>query len=230
MKYSLITHFFSVDTTLTERTITPFETAANIEIFVIAGLETVSSALSFTAHLLAKHQDVQEKVRAEVKLLLEKDGSITYDNISKLQYLSQVISESLRVYPPIPGQVNRKCVKDFEFNGFRIPKETQIQVPVRLMHNDQRYWVDPNEFNPDRFSPKNKKTIEPAAYIPFGIGQRICPGARFAEMALALISSKIVAKFKLHLSDQPDKRTIKYASPVSLAFADGGAWVWMEKI
>ncbi|CAN7977332.1 unnamed protein product, partial [Ixodes persulcatus] len=113
-------------------------------------IETTGSALSFTVHLLAKHQDVQDKVRAEVKLLLEKDGSINYDNISRLQYLSQVISESLRVYPPIPGQVNRTCVKDFEFNGFRIPKETQIQVPVRLMHHDPRYWVDPEVFNPDR--------------------------------------------------------------------------------
>ncbi|KAM7296247.1 putative cytochrome P450 [Ixodes scapularis] len=218
------------DTTRTERTITPFETAANVEFFVIAGLETIASALSFTAHLLAKHQDVQEKVRAEVKSLLEKDGSVNYDNISRLQYLNQVISESLRVYPPIPGQVNRKCVKDFEFNGFRIPKDTLIQVPVRLIHHDPRYWVNPEDFNPDRFSPENKKTIESPAYIPFGIGLRICPAARFAEIALALILSKIVAKFKLHLSDQPVKRTIKYVSPATLAFADGGAWVWMEKI
>ncbi|EEC06460.1 cytochrome P450, putative, partial [Ixodes scapularis] len=112
-------------------------------------LETIASALSFTAHLLAKHQDVQEKVRAEVKSLLEKDGSVHYDNISRLQYLSQVISESLRVYPPIPGQVNRKCVKDFEFNGFRIPKDTLIQVPVRLIHHDPRYWANPEDFNPD---------------------------------------------------------------------------------
>ncbi|CAN8030589.1 unnamed protein product, partial [Ixodes persulcatus] len=112
--------------------------------------ETIASALSFTAHLLAKHQDVQDKVRAEVKLLLEEYGGINYDNISRLQYLNQVISESLRVYPPIPGQLNRKCVKDFKFNGFRIPKETQIQVPVRLIHHDPRYWVDPEEFNPDR--------------------------------------------------------------------------------
>ncbi|KAG0431894.1 hypothetical protein HPB47_021348, partial [Ixodes persulcatus] len=91
------------DTTRTERTITPFETAANVEFFVVAGFETIASALSFTAHLLAKHQDVQDKVRAEVKLLLEEYGGINYDNISRLQYLNQVISESLRVYPPIPG-------------------------------------------------------------------------------------------------------------------------------
>ncbi|KAM7309485.1 cytochrome P450 3A41-like [Ixodes scapularis] len=168
-------------------------------------LEAVTSALSFTAYLLAKHQDVQDKVRAEVKLLLQKDGNINYDNIFSLKYLNQVIQESLRFYPPLPGFVSRRCQKDFEFNGLRIPKGTNIQVPARLMHHDPRYWVDPEKFNPDRFSPENKPTIEPMAYIPFGIGPRSCPGSRLAEIELPLIMAKTVAKFKLHLSDEPEK-------------------------
>ncbi|KAM7309487.1 hypothetical protein ISCGN_013118 [Ixodes scapularis] len=81
-----------------------------------------------------------------------------------------------------------------------------------------------------RFSPENKPTIEPMAYIPFGIGPRSCPGSRLAETELPLIMAKTVAKFKLHLSDQPEKSTIKYVAPAILAFPDGGTWLKMEKI
>ncbi|CAN8030863.1 unnamed protein product [Ixodes persulcatus] len=209
---------------------TPFATVANAELFVIAGLETVNSALSFTAYLLAKHQDVQDKLRAEVKSLIEKDGSITYDNIFSLRYLKQVIAESSRFYPAQPGNVTRRCVKDFEFNGFCIQKDTHVHVPVRLMHHDPRYWVDPEEFNPDRFSPENRSKIEPMAYIPFGIGARNCPASRFAEFELMVVIAKTVAKFKLHLSDQPEKTTINYDGPVILALPEGGVWLRLEKI
>ncbi|KAM7296413.1 cytochrome P450 3A16-like [Ixodes scapularis] len=209
---------------------TPFATVANAELFMISGLETVSSALSFTAHLLAKHQDVQDKLRAEVKSLLEKDGNLNYDNLFSLQYLKQVIAESSRFYPAQPGNVTRRCVKDFEFNGFRIPKDTNLVVPVRVMHHDPRYWVDPEKFNPDRFSPENKSTIEPMAYIPFGIGTRNCPASRLAEFELSLIIAKTVAKFKLHLCDEPEKRTLNYIAPVILAYCEEGVWVRVERI
>ncbi|XP_040069418.1 cytochrome P450 3A16-like [Ixodes scapularis] len=209
---------------------TPFATVSNAELFMISGLETVSSALSFTAHLLAKHQDVQNKLRAEVKSLIEKDGNLNYDNLFSLQYLKQVIAESSRFYPAQPGNITRRCVKDFEFNGFRIPKDTHVVVPVRVMHHDPRYWVDPDKFNPDRFSPENKSTIEPMAYIPFGIGTRNCPASRFAEFELSLLIAKTVAKFKLHLCDEPEKRTLNYIAPVILAYCEEGVWVRLERI
>ncbi|KAM7296417.1 hypothetical protein ISCGN_021576 [Ixodes scapularis] len=209
---------------------TPFATVANAELFMISGLETVSSALSFTAHLLAKHQDVQDKLRAEVKLLLEKDGNLSYDNIFSLQYLKQVIAESSRFYPAQPGNVTRRCVKDFEFNGFRIPKDTHVLVPIRLMHHDPRYWVEPEKFNPDRFSPENKSTTEPMAYIPFGIGTRNCPASRLAEFMITLVIAKTVAKFKLHLCDEPEKRTLNYVAPVIIAYCEEGVWVRLERI
>ncbi|CAN7948997.1 unnamed protein product, partial [Ixodes pacificus] len=77
-------------------------------------------------------------------------GNLNYDNLFSLQYLKQVIAESSRFYPAQPGNVTRRCVKDFEFNGSRIPKDTHVLVPVRVMHHDPRYWVDPEKFNPDR--------------------------------------------------------------------------------
>ncbi|CAN7990261.1 unnamed protein product, partial [Ixodes hexagonus] len=184
---------------------TQFSTEANAGLFVVAGLETVASSLSFTTYLLAKHQDVQDKARAEVKSVLEKDGSVSYDNVFRLQYLAQVISESLRFYPPLPGIVRRTCKKDFESSDFGIPEGTNIEIPVRLMHHDPRYWNDPDQFNPERFSPENKTTIEPMSYIPYGVGPRNCPASRFADMMLLLIIAKTVAVYKLHLSDQPEK-------------------------
>ncbi|KAG0418982.1 hypothetical protein HPB47_004447, partial [Ixodes persulcatus] len=81
--------------------------------------------------------------RLSMDILFRFLGNINYDNLSNLQYLNQVISESLRL-------VNRRCQKNSEFNGLRIPKGTHIEVPVRLMHHDPRYWVHPEKFDPDR--------------------------------------------------------------------------------
>ncbi|KAG0426528.1 hypothetical protein HPB47_026359, partial [Ixodes persulcatus] len=159
--------------------------------------------LDISKHFLRLNMDILSRFTMGVKL--NAQGGINYDNIFKMLYLNQVIAESLRFYPPLPGLVHRRCEKDFEFNGFRIPKETNINVPVRLLHHDPRYWTDPEEFNPDRFSPENKAAIEPMAYIPFGIGPRSCIASRFAQMELALIIAKILTKFKLDICDQPEK-------------------------
>ncbi|CAN7940037.1 unnamed protein product, partial [Ixodes hexagonus] len=85
------------------RYLTNAEVQANALLFLIAGFETTSTALTFTSYLLAKFQDVQDRLRSEITVVLEKDGKFTYDNVFSMRYLDQVISESLRFYPPVTG-------------------------------------------------------------------------------------------------------------------------------
>ncbi|KAL3218420.1 hypothetical protein MRX96_005929 [Rhipicephalus microplus] len=92
-------------------------TSSNTCIFIIAGIDTIASSLAFATYLLSEHQEVQDKVRAEVKAQLEKEGKLTYDNLSELTYLHQALFESSRLYPSLPGSVRRICDQDYEYNG-----------------------------------------------------------------------------------------------------------------
>ncbi|KAM7282726.1 hypothetical protein ISCGN_002850 [Ixodes scapularis] len=85
------------------RTLNNGEIQAKAIVFLIAGFETTSTALTFTTYLLAKFQDVQDRLRSEITAVLERDEKFTYDNVFGMRYLDQVISESLRLYPPVSG-------------------------------------------------------------------------------------------------------------------------------
>ncbi|CAN8031003.1 unnamed protein product, partial [Ixodes persulcatus] len=85
------------------RVLSNAEVEANAQVFLIAGSETSSLALTFTSYLLAKFQDVQDRLRSEITAVLERDGNFNYDNVFRIRYLDQVISESLRLFPPVTG-------------------------------------------------------------------------------------------------------------------------------
>ncbi|KAG0443754.1 hypothetical protein HPB47_014567, partial [Ixodes persulcatus] len=82
------------------RFLTNVEIQSNAIIFLIAGFETASAVLTFTAYLLAKHQQVQDMLRAEIASVMERDRHFTYDNVFAMRYLDQVILESMRIYTP----------------------------------------------------------------------------------------------------------------------------------
>ncbi|KAH7949065.1 hypothetical protein HPB49_004635 [Dermacentor silvarum] len=125
-------------------------TASNTCIFIVAGIDNIAAPLAFASYLLSEHQDVQDKVRAEVQALLEKEGQLTYDGLGELTYLGQVLSESLRLYPSLPGSVRRVCDEDYECNGVRILKGMSVSVPTLDVHYDPRLWPEPTKFDPER--------------------------------------------------------------------------------
>ncbi|KAG1679741.1 Cytochrome P450 3A41 [Nymphon striatum] len=77
------------------------EVRANAFLFLIAGYETTSTALAFTTHILLEHQEAQDKIKKEIDELIDHDVLPNYDTAHKLQYLDQVLSESLRIFPPV---------------------------------------------------------------------------------------------------------------------------------
>lgn len=151
-------------------------------VFFIAGLETVSTVLSFIAYELAMNPHIQSKLYTEVfGLHVQRNGQLPdYNSLKSMKYMNQVISETLRKWPPAPF-LARLCVKDYNIsNGKRIPisveKGVSIWIPVGAIHNDPRYYPSPHTFDPERFSADNIKHIKPGTYMPFGIGPRNCVG------------------------------------------------------
>ncbi|XP_067139926.1 cytochrome P450 3A7-like isoform X2 [Centruroides vittatus] len=180
-----------------KRYMTDEEIKANAIIFLLAGYETTSSALSFITYLLATHQDVQEKLRNEINEVVEDETKLDYNAISKMKFLDQVISESLRLYSPSVTFVTRTTNRDIEYKDYIIPKGLGIQVALWSLHHNPEYWPEPEKFMPERFSSENKSKIQPMSYQPFGSGPRNCIGMRFAQLEIKMAIARIIKSYKL---------------------------------
>ncbi|XP_032460637.1 cytochrome P450 3A29-like [Phocoena sinus] len=186
----------------THKALSDTELVAQSIIFIFAGYETTSSCLSFILYELATRPDVQQKLQEEVDATFPNKAPPTYEALVQMEYLDMVLNESLRIFP-IAGRIERVCKKDVEVNGVFIPKGTTVVVPLFVLHNDPELWPEPEEFRPERFSKKNKESINPYTYLPFGIGPRNCIGMRFVIMNMKLALVRVLQNF----SFKPCKET-----------------------
>lgn len=169
----------SIGNAIVKREWTDDEIVAQSFLFFLAGFDTVATLLSFLVYELSINQDVQQKLYDQVKETHQfLDGKkLTYEGIQKLKYLDMVVSETLRLWPPAVA-IDRICVKDYNYDDgqckFKIEKGTTLNIPTCGLHMDEKYWVNPTKFDPERFSDENKDSITPGTYIPFGLGPRNC--------------------------------------------------------
>ncbi|XP_047493754.1 cytochrome P450 6k1-like [Penaeus chinensis] len=171
---------------------------ASSVLFIIAGYDTTANTLGIASFLLAKHTKEQELLREELRKLIAEHGSLTYQAIIEAKYLEGCVSETLRMYPPVPINV-RSCTMDYNLPGtdLVIHKGQSILIPVWSLHHDQKYWPDPEKFDPTRFFPENKDRIVSGTYLPFGLGPRNCIAMRFAQMEAKLALARTVLEFEL---------------------------------
>ncbi|XP_055696565.1 probable cytochrome P450 6a23 [Lutzomyia longipalpis] len=207
------------------------ELAAQTFIFFVAGYETSSSAMTFALYELAQHQDIQDRARTEVQKILEKyNGEFTYDACMEMNYIDQVINESMRKHP-IGDNLIRICIKDYNVPGTKhvIEKGTTVMVPVYGIHHDPQIYPDPEKFDPDRFTEENIKNRHPCAWLPFGEGPRNCIGMRFGMMQTRVGLGHVLTKYRVKTSP---KTQIPYvADPhINVLSSKGGMWLKLEKI
>nr|ABV48810.1 cytochrome P450 CYP6A5v2 [Musca domestica] len=158
--------------------------AAQTFVFFLAGFETSSTTMSFALYELAKHPEVQEQLRKEIRESLEKTkGELTYESLHEMQYLEQVIAETLRIYPVLPNLI-RLTKSDYQVPNTNhvLEKGIMTVIPVHAIHHDPEYYENPDEFRPSRFTPEECLKRHPSAYLPFGDGPRNCIGMRFGKM------------------------------------------------
>ncbi|CAG2112810.1 unnamed protein product [Medioppia subpectinata] len=171
------------------------EIAANSVLFFEAGYETTSTALGYLMHILINKPEIQEKCRQEVKQLLESEGRLDYNTVTKLKYMESVIYETLRIYPPITTFISRMPKTDYPYNGLTLPKGVDLRVPLYFLQKDPELWSEPEEFIPERFSDENKHLINPVVWQPFGTGPRNCIGMRFALLEMKLSMAKLLNQY-----------------------------------
>jgi cytochrome P450 len=165
--------------------------------FFIAGHETVSSALSWTWYLLSKHPECWRKMKDEVDSVLDGRRP-TFDDVSKLTYTTNVLWESMRLFPPI-FVLMRYAVEDDEIGGYHVPAGSNIVLCAYVTHRHPDFYENPEGFDPDRFTSEFVKSLHRMAYFPFSGGPRKCIGHTFAMMEMPIVLAMVTQRYKLNL-------------------------------
>jgi cytochrome P450 len=181
----------------------------------LGGYETLGIALAHATLLLAMNPEVQDKLHEEIQKKILSDKDLTSEVISKIEYLDLVLKEVLRLLPTVPI-IMRETLDDFEMEpGMIIPKNTCLVINFLTLHRQPSIWGDDaEEFNPERFLPKNCINRNPFAYLPFSSGPRICIAYKYSIFALKIAIAKLMLRFKFTTSIK--KKNIHLKSYVTL--------------
>ncbi|KAH9489197.1 hypothetical protein Btru_044469 [Bulinus truncatus] len=200
-----------------DRKITRKYVIGNCAILILAAYETTSTALTSILYLLARHPDIQDKLIEEIDEVMQGQTKPRYEDLSKLQYMTQVIYESLRMFPPSPD-ITRQAKETRTYDGFTIPKGVTIFIPIYKIVKDPEYFPDPFKFDPDRFSPQRKTDIDPITFLPFGFGRRQCVAKRLALMELKVVLCHLLSNMKFVLTE---KTVPKIGEDADFIYVDG---------
>ncbi|XP_071723783.1 cytochrome P450 734A1-like [Rutidosis leptorrhynchoides] len=195
--------------------------------FFFAGKQTTSNLLTWTTVLLAMHPQWQVLARDEVLRVCGSRDIPTKDDIAKLKMLSMIVNESLRLYPPTVATIRTSKV-DVELGGYKIPRGTELLIPILAVHHDTAIWGnDANEFNPGRFSEGvSRASKHPLGFIPFGLGARACIGQNLAILQAKLTMAIILQRFSFKLAP-----TYQHAPTVlMLLYPQYGAPITFQKL
>jgi cytochrome P450 len=163
---------------------------ANIVAFIGAGHETTANTLSWTLYLLSQSPEALTRLTAEIDEVVG-EGEVTATHLPRLVYARAVLEESMRLYPPAPF-MSREPLAEDRIAGIRIPKGTLIAIPPWVLHRHRLLWKDPDLFDPERFMPPQRDSIDRFAYLPFGAGPRVCIGQSFAMQEALIVLARIV--------------------------------------
>jgi len=165
----------------------------------LAGHDTTANALAWTWYLLSQHPEVETRLLAELKEVLDGRMPSSAD-VSKLVYTGMIFSEAMRLYPPAYILVRTALHDDILPSGVAIPEGSDIFMCQYVVHRNPRYFPNPDRFDPERFKPVAEQKRPDYAYFPFGGGSRMCIGEPFARMEGILLTAAIAQRFKMTLT------------------------------
>ena len=169
---------------------------------LLAGHDTTALTLTYFWYLLSQHPDAEAKLQQEVDEVLG-GKSPTAADARKLEYTDRVLQETMRLYPPVYTMFREPKV-DVRLGGYRVPEGAGVMLPQWVVHRSERWYTEPEKFDPDRWLPERRKERPRFAYFPFGGGPRHCIGKQFSMLEAKLIVASVVQKFELdYLRDEP---------------------------
>ncbi|KAK7478152.1 hypothetical protein BaRGS_00030599 [Batillaria attramentaria] len=192
----------------TGKGLTDLEIRNEVDTFMFEGHDTTASAISWILYSLAKHPEYQQKVQAEIDEVLGDRQDVEWTDLPKLEYLTQVIKEGMRLHCPVPF-IQRQLTQPTTIEGVTLPVGTYCTIHLLNLHHNPLVWPDPWTFDPDRFHPDNMKDKDTYAFVPFSAGPRNCIGQHFAMNEEKVVLSRLLHKFTFTLDkDHVVKRKV----------------------
>jgi cytochrome P450 len=179
------------------RTMTDVQIRDEAMTLVLAGHETTANALTWTWYLLSQNPEAEAQFHAELDQVLGGRAP-TMDDLPALRYTRMVMAEAMRLYPPVP-RLGRRAAEDHEVGGYVIPAGSLVSVSQYLIQRDERWWPDPERFDPDRWRTDAAAERPKFSYFPFGGGVRLCIGEEFAWMEGILILATVGRRWRFRL-------------------------------
>lgn len=213
----LATKIMTTPDPLTGQRFQTWEMVDQVAIFFLAGHETSASALAWGLYLLAANAQAQDKVATEAAAFL---ADPSFSNLSKLKFTRDVFRETLRLYPPVPMMV-RQTMRSETFRDRAVTPGAQVVLSPWHLHRNDRFWPDPDAFDPSRWQRDENRQPAREAYLPFSAGPRVCTGAGFAMAEGVLMLAVLAQAFRFD--------TVSGRPPVPVAHltvrAKDGIWL-----
>ena len=166
---------------------------------IVAGHETTANALGWTWYQLGRNPEIERTLAREAQNVLGNRPP-TFEDIERLTFAKCVFQESLRLYPPV-WTFSRQALRPDRLGKIEIPAGAVLMVCAYTMHRHPDYWDKPGNFEPCRFAAENTSARDQFLYFPFGGGQRVCLGNRFAMMEALVALSMVSRAFRLEPVD-----------------------------
>ena len=173
--------------------LTDEEVRANIVTFIGAGHETTANALTWSLFLLSLAPEWRARLAAEADRVLDGPIEAAADRLVETR---AVIEEAMRLYPPV-ASLSREAIGPDDLCGRRIRRGALIIISPWVLHRHETLWREPGLFDPGRFLPGRRETIDRFAYLPFGVGPRVCIGASFSLQEAVIVLAHIMRRFEL---------------------------------
>ncbi|CAG8533275.1 17572_t:CDS:10, partial [Cetraspora pellucida] len=202
-------------------TLSDIELRYNLAIFMFAGHETTSDALSTLLYILAVHKDIQQKAREEVTKIIGDSLTPSAEQLKSLKYLNMVIYENLRMYPSVTIFSLRKLTEDLKCKNHVIPTGTTIGIYSYGIHHSPKLWENPEKFIPERFENEHLEKLE---FYGFGAGSRMCLGNNFSLFEQRIVICFLLRKYEISLApnsihkDGLKTKRMTQAFPIDLVF------------
>jgi cytochrome P450 family 628 len=168
----------------------------------IAGSDTSYSALVHIFYYLATYPDLQSQLHAEVSPALSPNSPPDWPTLSTVPLLDAIITETLRMHPPVPMGLTRETPvlpsgQPTKIGPYLVPGETVLSTPTWTIQHDERYFEKPHEWVPERWTSRPEMVKDRRAYLPFSMGRTVCAGKYFALMEMKVVVAKVVGEFEI---------------------------------
>ncbi|XVE78646.1 hypothetical protein DITRI_Ditri13aG0163300 [Diplodiscus trichospermus] len=164
-----------------------------ILVMLLAGTDTSSVTIEWAMANLLNNPNVLNKARDEIDSQIGEEKLIDEQDVSKLQYLQNIISETLRLNPSAPLLLPHMASSDCTIGGYDVPAGTIVLINAWAIHRDPELWDDPTSFKPERFGNGEGESNK---LMPFGLGRRACPGAGLAQRVVGLTLGSLIQCFE----------------------------------